>query len=263
MAKILNYSELNSILDAGLSGGRCACKKTALDNGGKNIYGTDSQFPQNRLITKAEKEIVKYTITFNKRVDGVDSLINTKNVDAGTAIGTVTLPTISGYHFDHWDPSDPTYVLATSDATYTAIYEQDAEQYTIRFLDWDNTVLKTQILTSSDLIAPPADPTRTDYTFTGWSPSLPADLHPTRSQNYKARYSYNPPHKGDPDQYFTITARTSGSIDFNISTQSDASIVRYRISDGTTDAYGDYIFGDWNTTNLTPGTAQTITVSNL
>lgn len=263
MKKIINYSELGQILDINLTGGRCACKKTALDNGGKNIYGTNAQFPQNRLITNAEKETVTYTITFNKRVDGVDSLIQTKTVAAGSAIGSVTLPTVQGYHFDHWDPSDPTSVIATQNATYTAVYAQDAQQYVIRFIDWNGTILKTQTLTSDQLIVPPANPTRTDYTFVKWSPDLPADMHPTKSQDYKAKYSYTPPHKGDPDQYFTITTRTPGSIDFNISTQADANVVRYRISDGTKDAYGDYIFGSWVTTNLTPGTAQVITVPNL
>lgn len=137
-------------------------------------------------------------------------------------------------------------------------------QYTIRFLDWDGTVLKTQTLRPDQQIVPPPDPTRSGYNFKGWNPTLPADMYPTGNVDYKAKYeSIAPPHKGDPDQYFTITARTSGSVKFNISTQADANVIRYRISDGTRDAYGDYIFGSWVTTNLTPGTAQTITVPGL
>ena len=137
-------------------------------------------------------------------------------------------------------------------------------QYTIRFLDWDGTVLKTQTLAPDQLIVPPSDPTRSGYTFKGWSPTLPADMLPTASVDYRARYeSIAPPHKGDPDQYFTITARTSGTVTFNISTQCDATKVAYRISDGSKDAYGDYIFGNFVETNLTPGTAATINVSGL
>lgn len=32
---------------------RCAWRKVATDNGGDNIYGTEVQFPLNRLITDA------------------------------------------------------------------------------------------------------------------------------------------------------------------------------------------------------------------
>lgn len=137
--------------------------------------------------------------------------------------------------------------------------------YTITFVDWNGTVLKTQAnLAPNDTIVPPADPTRSGYIFTGWSPSLPADGHPTGNTTYRAQYKMDiPEHKGDPDQYFTITARTTGTVNFNISANADATVIRYRISDGSKDAYGDYIFGDWNTTNLTSGTASVITTSNL
>lgn len=72
-------------------------------------------------------------------------------------------------------------------------------QYTIRFLDWDGTVLKTQTLAPDQLIVPPPDPTRSGYTFDGWNPTLPADMLPTASVDYRAEYSIiAPPHKGDP-----------------------------------------------------------------
>lgn len=137
-------------------------------------------------------------------------------------------------------------------------------KYTIKFLDWDNTVLKTQELEPTDTIVPPSDPTRTGYVFKGWKPRNPNGEHPTKNEDFKAWYeSIAPPHTGDPDQYFTITARTPGSITFNISTQCDATKIAYRISDGSKDAYGDYIFGNFVETDLTPGNASTIDVTGL
>ena len=41
-------------------------------------------------------------------------------------------------------------------------------EYTVAFLDWDNTVLKEQIVVQGEAATAPDDPTRIGYTFTGW-----------------------------------------------------------------------------------------------
>ena len=57
--------------------------------------------------------------------------------------------------------------------------------YTIRFLDHDGTVLKTQTVQEGNTPTAPNNPTRTDYNFTGWTPSVgPA----TQNQDYTATY---------------------------------------------------------------------------
>ena len=43
-----------------------------------------------------------------------------------------------------------------------------ATTYTVRFLDWDNSVISTQTVTSGGSATPPPNPTRDGYTFTGW-----------------------------------------------------------------------------------------------
>ncbi len=43
------------------------------------------------------------------------------------------------------------------------------DSYTVTFEDWDGTVLSTQTVVSGGSATAPADPTRTGYTFTGWS----------------------------------------------------------------------------------------------
>lgn len=203
MKKIINYSELGQILDVNLSGGRCAWKKLALDNGGKNIYGTDAQFPQNRLITDAEKEA-------------------------------------------------PSVI------------------YTIRFLAKDKrTVLKTlsvpqgESFTASDV---PTPPVITDYTFVKWSPNI--NYTPTRDATYVAKYEYSAPHTGSIDEYFTTTIKSNGTITFNINSSAEWTVgqtpkVAYRVSDGSTDAWGDYIYGNWVETNIQSGQNTSITVPDL
>lgn len=62
--------------------------------------------------------------------------------------------------------------------------------YTIRFLDYDNTVLKTQSLQAGATPTPPSDPTRSGYTFSGWSPTVATV---TQNQDYIATYTQNAP----------------------------------------------------------------------
>ena len=52
------------------------------------------------------------------------------------------------------------------DVDYTA-----STTYTVRFLDWDNSVISTQTVTRGGSVTPPPDPVRDGYRFTGWSGS--------------------------------------------------------------------------------------------
>ena len=49
------------------------------------------------------------------------------------------------------------------DVDYTA-----STTYTVRFLDWDNSVISTQTVTRGGSATAPPNPTRDGYTFTGW-----------------------------------------------------------------------------------------------
>ena len=50
------------------------------------------------------------------------------------------------------------------DVDYTA-----STTYTVRFLDWNNSVISTQTVTRGGSATAPPNPTRDGYTFTGWS----------------------------------------------------------------------------------------------
>lgn len=60
--------------------------------------------------------------------------------------------------------------------------------YTIRFLDWDGTVLKTEAVIAGNNPTPPANPTREGYTFNGWSPTIGTA---SQNQDYTATYISN------------------------------------------------------------------------
>ena len=75
-------------------------------------------------------------------------------------------PTRVGYHFTGWSGA---YTNVTADLTLTAQYEINT--YAVTFQDWDESVLKTETVEHGSNATPPADPSRTGYTFAGWSGS--------------------------------------------------------------------------------------------
>ena len=67
------------------------------------------------------------------------------------------------------------------------LWIQDAPSYTVQFLDHDSTVLDTQTVTSGDDAVAPTAPTRSGYTFTGWSPSVLTNI--TADTDFTAQYT--------------------------------------------------------------------------
>ncbi len=72
----------------------------------------------------------------------------------------------SGYTFTGWDS---TYGRILADTVITAQYEADK---TVVFVDWDGTTLKTEVVAYGQSATAPNDPTRANYTFSGWSQSF-------------------------------------------------------------------------------------------
>jgi len=75
----------------------------------------------------------------------------------------------TGYTFTGWSPA--TFTNITANLTVTAQYS--ISSCTVQFVDYDGTtVLKTQSVNyGGSATAPTTSPTRTGYTFTGWSPA--------------------------------------------------------------------------------------------
>ena len=48
--------------------------------------------------------------------------------------------------------------------------------YTVRFIDWDDTILKQQTVKEGTAATPPSDPVREGYTFNGWLPNTYNDV---------------------------------------------------------------------------------------
>ena len=104
---------------------------------------------------------VSYTVTF-KDWDG--SVLKTQTVASGGSATPPSNPTRDGYVFTGWSGN---YTNVTENRVITAQYT--IKTYTVRFLDWNGTVLDTQTINHGNNATPPPNPTRDGYTFSGWS----------------------------------------------------------------------------------------------
>ena len=66
----------------------------------------------------------------------------------------------------------PAIVPATQDATYDLAYVFSTRKFTVRFQNWDHTLLDEQQVEYGKAAQAPADPTREGYTFKGWDREL-------------------------------------------------------------------------------------------
>lgn len=76
------------------------------------------------------------------------------------------------YTFKSWDKDVANNV--SCDMVYCAVYDKAFIEYSIRFLDYDGTVLKESNYHYGDTVLSPNDPTRDEYLFKCWSPTLSA-----------------------------------------------------------------------------------------
>ena len=93
--------------------------------------------------------------------------IVTKQVDEGTAAVAPDAPAKEGYDFKGWDTD---FSNVTADLTVNPLFT--IKTFTVKFVDWDDTTLKTETVEWDKDATAPAEPTRSGYTFIGWDKSF-------------------------------------------------------------------------------------------
>jgi uncharacterized repeat protein (TIGR02543 family) len=125
---------------------------------------------------KVEKS---YVVEFHD-YDG--TVLKTESVGEGNdAVPPTPDPTRTGYTFVGWDTN---YTNVTADLIVTAEY--DPIGYTVRFVDYDDSLIVERIVNHGEDASPPSEPTRTGYVFEGWDTNY---TNVTSDLIVKAEYS--------------------------------------------------------------------------
>ena len=143
---------------------------------------------------------ISYDIVFNANT-GTGTMANqTLSYDTPATL-TPNSFTRTGWTFTGWNTSpDGTAtsyaneaavenLTSTNNDEITLYAQWTQDTHTINFLDHDGTNLNTQTVAHGDDATAPTSPTRTGYTFTGWSPSDLTNI--TADTDFTAQYSIN------------------------------------------------------------------------
>ncbi len=184
-----------------------------------------------------EPETTAYTVTWQDE----DGTILEK--DENVPVGTV--PEFNGsdpikaadaqytYTFAGWD-SIPAAV--TGDAIYTATYKETPKTYTVTWkVDDETTTVKYDY---GSVIVPPADPTKTGYTFTGWGGNVPETM-PAENLSFTAQWDVNT---------YTVTWKQNDGTLINTTTVAYGEVPTHAAPTKEADAQYTYTFAGWNTT---------------
>ena len=118
--------------------------------------------------------IKTFTVTFLDE-DGLEIAVR-EGVEWGTSAEAPEPPQREGETFLRWD-SDA-YLSVKDNLVITAVYEELANIFTVRFLDADGTVLKSERVVRGEAATAPDDPTPPEegQIFYGWSPAVFSDI---------------------------------------------------------------------------------------
>ena len=100
----------------------------------------------------------------NITVNGTTVTSNSQfTINLGTANNTTSVTTTA-----KGNNKNASGTVSFTNLVYTVTYSMS---YTVTFVDWNGTVLKTQTVEEGSSATAPSNPTRDGYTFIGWSES--------------------------------------------------------------------------------------------
>ena len=200
-----------------------------------------SIMPASDVTLTAKWTINQYTITFDSQ-GGSSVTPITQNY--GTAVTAPANPTKTGYTFNGWNQAIPATMPAES-ITLTASWT--INQYTITFDSQGGSSVAPITQDYGTAITAPTNPTKTGYTFGGWSPALPSTM-PAESITLTASWTIN---------QYTITFDTQGGSTI-------AAITQYYGSEVTAPANptkNGYDFVAWDKEIPTTMPAEDLTIT--
>ena len=159
--------------------------------------GWDTSFSDitTNVTIRATYKPAEYTVRF---LGWNGSLLKTETVTYNANATAPEAPEREGYNFSRWSHS---FTNVSSNLDVTAVYEK--KEYTVTFVDSDDSVLSTQTVKHGEAATAPEAPTKEGYTFVGWDNTNYGNV--TQAMTIKAMYV-----EGTGVTY-TVTARALGT----------------------------------------------------
>jgi len=132
----------------------------------------------------AQWSVNSYTIFFD---EAGGSAVADITQNYGTTVTAPANPTRTGYTFAGWSPSVPSTMPA---GNTTCVAQWTINQYTISFNSNGGSAVSSITQNYNTAVTAPANPTRTGYSFTGWSPAVPSTM-PANNTTCVAQRSVN------------------------------------------------------------------------
>ena len=154
---------------------------------GETVVSTEN--PYSFTVSKDAALVANFsTKMFNVSFD-VDGQVTTESLEFGSVIPTPQTPSKTGYTFAGWDPE---FIAGTTvpakDLSYKATWT--VNQYTITFDTDGGTEIAPITQDFGTDITAPVEPSKTGYTFMGWSEDIPATM-PAGNKVFKAKWQIN------------------------------------------------------------------------
>lgn len=135
------------------------------DNSNAKVYADIYE----NIDTTTKEQVITYTVYF-MGMDG--TILDKQEVVEGENAVPPEAPEVEGFTFKGWAPS---YEAVSGNLNIVAQYEvidPDTYRVTVRFIDYDDSIIKSMRVEIGKDAEPPLDPTREGYRFTGWRPAF-------------------------------------------------------------------------------------------
>jgi len=127
---------------------------------------------------RAQYRPAEYTVTF---LGWNGDVLKSETVEYGADATAPEVPAREGYEFSHWSHD---FTAVSRNMETTAVY--NLKEYTVNFVDSDDTPISTQTVGHGQAAVAPADPVKEGWTFVGWENT--GYGHVTSNMTIKAMY---------------------------------------------------------------------------
>jgi len=198
-----------------------------VNSGGVSLPSTTNPtatftMPANNVVVTSSWTIIQYSITYTLNSGVASGNPTSYNVENSFPI-TIANPTRTNYEFSGWNVTYANGTQISFQTSYRILIgttgnialsanwrtpqttesgngggsgssdksssDNNAQSFTVEFVDWDGTVLKFETVSYGGSVVPPDNPTNKGYVFTGWDSSDGSYTYVTKNVRVTALYA--------------------------------------------------------------------------